>query len=93
MWRVVRELAAGHGRDPDALQMVVRAEVDVTDRPLDAGRPSYCGSLEQVAEDLRETAAAGAHEAILATARPFTVATLLDLCAALTAETGVTVAA
>lgn len=86
MWSIVRDLAAGHGRDPDDIELVVRANVKVTDRPLDGDRPSYWGSCEQVADDLVATRAAGAHEVILdvqATAR--TATELLDLVAELSA--------
>ena len=66
MWTTVRALAAGHGRDPDDLALIVRANVHLTDRPIEGGdRRSYHGSVEQVADDLAATRAAGAHEAIL----------------------------
>jgi probable F420-dependent oxidoreductase len=65
MWRAVRDLAAGHGRDPDALELVVRANVSLSGRPRDGDRPAYHGSVEQVGEDLAATRAAGAHEVIL----------------------------
>jgi alkanesulfonate monooxygenase SsuD/methylene tetrahydromethanopterin reductase-like flavin-dependent oxidoreductase (luciferase family) len=66
MWASVRDLAAGHGRDPDALELVVRADVEVTDAPLDGERPPYHGTVEQVAADIADTRRAGAHEVILA---------------------------
>ncbi|HKE73355.1 MAG TPA: LLM class flavin-dependent oxidoreductase [Acidimicrobiales bacterium] len=66
MWTTVRALAAGHGRDPDDLALVVRAGVHLTDRPIEGGdRPSYHGSVEQVADDLVATGSAGADEVIL----------------------------
>lgn len=66
MWASLRDLAAGHGRDPDALELVVRANVDVTDQPIDGGeRPPYHGTFEQVAADIADTRRAGAHEVIL----------------------------
>jgi probable F420-dependent oxidoreductase len=66
LWTTVRALAAGHGRDPDDLTLVVRANVRVTDRPIEgADRPSYHGSFEQVADDLAATRGAGADEVIL----------------------------
>jgi len=61
----IRDLAAGHGRDPDALTLIVRADVHLTDRPIDGDRPGYHGHLEQIADDLAATARAGAHEVIL----------------------------
>ena len=65
MWASVRDLAAGHGRDPDTLELVVRAHVHITDAPIDGERPAYHGTVEQVAADLADTRRAGAHEAIL----------------------------
>jgi probable F420-dependent oxidoreductase len=65
MWTTVRALAAGHGRDPDDLELVVRANIRLTARPVEGERPSYHGTLDQVAVDLDATRAAGAHEVIL----------------------------
>lgn len=65
MWAHVRDQAAGHGRNPDALELVVRANIHLTGQPLDGDRPSYTGSFDQVVEDLLATREAGAHEVIL----------------------------
>jgi alkanesulfonate monooxygenase SsuD/methylene tetrahydromethanopterin reductase-like flavin-dependent oxidoreductase (luciferase family) len=65
MWTTVRAMAAGYGRDPDALQLVVRATVALSDHALPQDRPAYAGSFEQVAADLDATRAAGADEVIL----------------------------
>jgi probable F420-dependent oxidoreductase len=65
MWSALRDLSAVHGRDPDGLQLIVRANVKLTPRPLNDERPSYWGTVEQVLEDLAATAATGAHEVIL----------------------------
>jgi probable F420-dependent oxidoreductase len=86
MWATVRDLAAGHGRDPDQLRLVARANAKVTDRPLGDDRPSYWGTLEQITEDVAATAAAGAHEVILdLQATATTAAELLDVAVAITA--------
>jgi hypothetical protein len=65
MFAAVRDLAAGHGRDPDDLQLVVRANIKVTPEPLGRDRPAYWGSVDQVAADLDDTRATGADEIIL----------------------------
>jgi alkanesulfonate monooxygenase SsuD/methylene tetrahydromethanopterin reductase-like flavin-dependent oxidoreductase (luciferase family) len=65
-WEAVRARAAEAGRDPEALSVVVRADVVVTDRPAGAGRASYEGDLDQVVADLDATRRAGAHEVLLA---------------------------
>lgn len=65
LWTTVRDLAAGHGRDPDALRLVVRATIDLRDEPVDGERAPYSGSEEQIAADLEDTRRAGADEVIL----------------------------
>jgi probable F420-dependent oxidoreductase len=65
MWTTVRHLAAGYGRDPDGLHFVVRANMLVTPDPLRADRPSYHGSIDQVADDVEATRRAGADEIVL----------------------------
>ncbi len=65
MFSAVRDMASGHGRDPDAIELVVRANAYVTHRPLGLDRSAYHGSIEQVADDLDATRATGAHEIII----------------------------
>jgi probable F420-dependent oxidoreductase len=65
MFATVRDLAAGYGRDPDAVQLVVRANALLTDRPLGRERPAYHGSTDQIIDDLDATLHTGAHEIIL----------------------------
>jgi probable F420-dependent oxidoreductase len=65
LWARVRDLAATHGRAPDALELVVRADITISDQPIDGERPSYAGTVEQVAADIADTRRAGAHEVIL----------------------------
>jgi probable F420-dependent oxidoreductase len=64
VWAQIRDLAAGYGRDPDAMRLVVRANVYVTEQPQ-SERMSYLGSMEQVIEDVLATEAAGADEILL----------------------------
>jgi probable F420-dependent oxidoreductase len=65
MFTQVRDAAAAYGRSPDSMQLVVRANIKVTARPLEGSRPSYCGSIDQIVSDLVDTRDAGAHEVIL----------------------------
>ncbi len=65
MWAELRDLAAAHRRDPDILQLVVRADVVLTDRAAGGDRPIYHGTVEQVADDVDATRRAGAHEIVL----------------------------
>ncbi len=62
--------------------------------PLAADRPSYWGTLEQIADDLETTRAAGAHEVILdLQSDAGTAAELMDLAAAVLAAGDLAVAA
>jgi alkanesulfonate monooxygenase SsuD/methylene tetrahydromethanopterin reductase-like flavin-dependent oxidoreductase (luciferase family) len=65
LWAGVLDQASGYGRDPDALELVVRANIVLTDRPVDGDRAAYSGTIEQVAADVDATRRAGAHEIIL----------------------------
>jgi alkanesulfonate monooxygenase SsuD/methylene tetrahydromethanopterin reductase-like flavin-dependent oxidoreductase (luciferase family) len=64
-WGRIRDQAATKGRDPDALRLVVRADVTLEPRALDGDRPVYAGSLDQVVDDLVATRAVGTDEVIL----------------------------
>ena len=79
----IRDRAAAYGREADALEMVVRANVLVTDRAVDGDRASYHGSIEQVLDDLVATAAAGAHEVVIAPAGDLCLDQTLEIQAAL----------
>jgi probable F420-dependent oxidoreductase len=66
MWDAIRHLAADHGRDPDALRMVVRVDPELTDSPLGDDRMAFTGTIGQVAADVERAAVElGAHEVIL----------------------------
>lgn len=65
MWSVVTGAAAEAGRDPSTLSLVVRANVYHTSRPLDRDRPTYHGSIEQIADDVRGAFEIGAHQVII----------------------------
>lgn len=62
MFGMIKDMAREFGRDPDALELVVRANVKLTATPLGADREPYSGSLEQLAEDVAATRALGADE-------------------------------
>jgi probable F420-dependent oxidoreductase len=65
MWAQVRDLAAGYGRDPDSMELVVRANIMLTDAPIEGARMPFSGNAEQVADDIEATRRVGAHEVIL----------------------------
>lgn len=62
MFAAIQVQAAELGRDPGALQLVVRANVWIAARPLGAERPIFAGDLEQIRADVAATRALGAHE-------------------------------
>jgi probable F420-dependent oxidoreductase len=69
MFQSMRETAERAGRDPGALQLVVRANVWIGDRPLPANRMVFTGDPDQIAADIAATRDLGADE-ILFDAQP-----------------------
>ncbi|MEV8636716.1 TIGR03619 family F420-dependent LLM class oxidoreductase [Streptosporangium sp. NPDC051023] len=65
LWARIRERAAGYGRDADALELIPRAAVVLSETPGATGRRPFQGSLEQVVEDVAALAGAGADEILL----------------------------
>lgn len=92
MWADVRDRAARHGRDPEELRLVVRANIALADHPLGVGRPAYHGTIEQVVEDVDATRRAGADEVVLALGGPVGVDEVLDACARIAEGVGPDVA-
>ena len=62
MFATIRSMADDGGRDPDRLEMSVRANVIVTDSPLGDDRKVYTGSSDQIASDIAATRDIGASE-------------------------------
>jgi probable F420-dependent oxidoreductase len=58
----VRDMAKAAGRDPASLALVVRANLYVTSKPLDAKRWIFAGSPEQIKEDVERVRALKADE-------------------------------
>ena len=65
MWAELQRVAAAAGRDPEDLQLVVRAGIDLSPAPAGAGRASYQGDAEEVAGDVDATRRIGADEVVL----------------------------
>lgn len=64
-WTTTLQLAERHGRDPDELQLVVRADPRIDDRPGGRSRMVFTGTCTEVMHDIERTAAIGATEMIL----------------------------
>jgi probable F420-dependent oxidoreductase len=62
MFGSIKQMAKEAGRDPSAISMVVHAGLGLTEKALDKDRPIFSGSLEQIAEDVRDCAKIGASE-------------------------------
>jgi probable F420-dependent oxidoreductase len=64
MYAGIRAMAQAAGRDPSALELIVRANLRLTTQPHGQGRPPFCGTPEQIREDIQATRALGAHEVL-----------------------------
>lgn len=62
MFKGVQQMAKDAGRDPASLVMVVRANLDVTDKALGKERMIFSGTMDQIADDVRACASIGASE-------------------------------
>jgi probable F420-dependent oxidoreductase len=62
MLDAIRQMAEGHGRDPDSIELIVRANIWVTDEPLGDDRFIFTGSMDQIRADVAGSRAAGAAE-------------------------------
>ena len=62
MFSSIKQMAKEAGRDPSSLRMVVRANVEITDKPLGKERMIFTGPLEQIQEDVLACQRIGAHE-------------------------------
>ena len=58
----IKEMAKQAGRDPSSLKMIVRANLEITDKPLGKERMIFTGTLEQIKEDVAACSRIGAHE-------------------------------
>jgi len=62
MFEGIQQMAKAAGRDPSTLEMVVRANLDISEKPLGNDRMIFTGTLDQIAGDVKECARIGAHE-------------------------------
>ena len=64
-WDRIRDMAAEYGRDTSRMEMVVVGNVTFTDRPAGPDRSAFVGTLDQIMDDVRTAAEAGADELIV----------------------------
>jgi probable F420-dependent oxidoreductase len=62
MFSSIKKMAAETGRDASSLELVVRANLQITEKPLGRDRPIFGGTLEQIKEDTAACRQIGAHE-------------------------------
>lgn len=62
MFDGIKAMAQEAGRDPAALELIVRANVEILDAPLGKDRADFTGTLEQLADDVAATRKLGAAE-------------------------------
>ena len=62
MFGSVKQMAKDAGRDPSSLELVVRANLEITDKPLPKERWIFSGTMDQIKEDLAGCRSIGAHE-------------------------------
>jgi hypothetical protein len=63
-WDQIRDAATAHDRGAEALRMIPRADIELTDTPLGPDRQPFQGSMDQV-NDLVGNAEAGADELLI----------------------------
>ncbi len=64
MFEGIREMAREAGRDPDDLELIVRANVGFSKSPINQDRADFAGTIEQIAGDVAETRKLGAAEIV-----------------------------
>ncbi len=62
MFGTVKRMAEEAGRDPSSLSLVVRANLEITEKPLGKERVIFAGNLDQIKEDIAGCRRIGAHE-------------------------------
>jgi len=65
MFGSAQQHASDKGRDPKELQLVVRANLDIHDSPIDGERSEFTGSIEKISADVDHAAAIGVDELII----------------------------
>lgn len=64
-WAATLQMAERNGRNPDALQLVVRADPRIDEQPAGRHRAAFTGSWREVRDDIQRTREIGATELIL----------------------------
>ena len=62
MFAGIKQMAAAEGRDPESLELVIRANVYFSDDPIGDGRVDFMGTIEQIGGDVAAARDLGADE-------------------------------
>src|SRR5262245_19528328 len=62
MFGTAKQMAKEAGRDPSSLTLVVRANLEITTKPLGKERMIFSGTIDQIKEDVAGCREIGAHE-------------------------------
>jgi probable F420-dependent oxidoreductase len=65
MFEGIKGMAKEAGRDPAALELIVRANIEIHNSAIQRDRVDFTGTLEQIAEDVKTTQNLGATEIVL----------------------------
>jgi probable F420-dependent oxidoreductase len=64
MFEGIKAMVKEAARDPSALELIVRANVEIHNSPIQRDRADFTGTLEQIAEDVKTTQNLGAAEIV-----------------------------
>ena len=81
MFDEIKSMAKNAGRDPSALELIVGANVEIHNTPIQKDRIDFTGSLEQIAEDVTTAQKLGAAEVVISAQFSPGVETAKDLVA------------
>ena len=62
MFGSIKQMAREAGRDPSHMELIIRAHIEITDKPLGQERAIFFGTLDQIKEDIGGCRSIGAHE-------------------------------
>src|SRR5262249_33988058 len=62
MFEGIKNMAKEAGRDPSAMELIVRAHVEIHNSPIEKERVDFTGTFQQIAEDVKAKEKLGATE-------------------------------
>src|SRR5437870_2038934 len=65
MFEGIKDMAKDAGRDPSALELILRANIEIHNIPIENNRVDFTGTLEQIAKDVTTARKLGAAEIVI----------------------------